>query len=530
MDKSEPKKKKRWDPESMKSALTAIRDGSKIKTAAKMYGVPESTVRDRLKFGENGEDYNPSMGRKATFSKEEEKEIVEFITEMAKRFYGITQLQLRKLAYDFAVAKNIKNIFSSEKGMAGKCWVYSFLKRNPGISLRVPEPTSLNRVLGFNKSEISIFFTNLETLMEKHKFSANRIFNVDETGISNVQKPGKIYAPTGLKQVGKATSAERGKNVTVVCALSATGIYVPPMFIFPRQRVKPSLRTGGPPEAIYECSKSGWINEDLFLKWLQHFTTNIGAHIQNSALLILDNHSSHQSLSAFEFCRKNGIHILSLPPHTSHKMQPLDVTFYGPLKSAYSRECDLFMKMHPYQKITHDSLALIFKKAYTRMATMEKAVKGFEVTGIYPLNPHIFDDEDILTSDPIIEELPSSGHVHQSEGVDNLLIDPTIDKDESNRNLASSPSVLNQAKELTPHTRKRQINRDQGIELSAEGPQTNKQSISNINEIVSSTLNENIKKNNIKPGTSRGILENLSPIPQKIIKAQKRVKNSTPLF
>ncbi|KAL3273525.1 hypothetical protein HHI36_014965 [Cryptolaemus montrouzieri] len=34
---------------------------------------------------------------------------------------------------------------------------------------------------------------------------------------------------------------------------------------------------------------------------------------------------------------------------------------------------------------------------------MEKTVKGLEVTRIYPLNPHIFDDEDILTADPIVE-------------------------------------------------------------------------------------------------------------------------------
>lgn len=535
MDESVPKKqKKSWNPENMKTALEAIRNGSKIKTAAKNFNVPESTIRDRLKLGE---DYNPPMGRKPTFSVEEEKEMVAFITVMAKRFYGITQQQLRKLAYDFAVAKNIKNIFSSEKGMAGKCWVYSFLKRNPGLSLRLPEPTSLNRVLGFNKSEITIFFANLETLMAKHNFPANRIFNVDETGISNVQKPGKIYAPTGLKQVGKATSAERGQNVTVVCALSATGIYVPPMFIFPRQRVKAFLRIGGPPGAIYECSKSGWINEELFAKWLQHFATNIGAHAQNPALLILDNHCSHQSLSAFEFCRENGIHLLSLPPHTSHKMQPLDVTFYGPLKSAYSRECDLFMKMHPYEKIAHDHLASIFNKAYTRVATMEKAVKGFEVTGIYPLNPHIFDDDDVITSDPIIEEVPSSVQVHQPEGVDNRLIEPIIiGHDESTRSLTPAPSVLDQPKELTPHTPRRQISQNQDIELFAEEPSTDKQYIGNKNESMPSTLDDGIRKDNIKPSTSRRILEDLSPIPQKIIKNQRRIKKqhsiiltSTPL-
>lgn len=72
-------------------------------------------------------------------------------------------------------------------------------------------------------------------------------------------------------------------------------------------------------------------------------------------------------------------------------------------------------------KTYHYHLAVIFNKAI-RVATIEKAVKGFEMAGILPLNPHIFDDDDILTFDLIIEELSSSGPVHQSEGVDNPLI------------------------------------------------------------------------------------------------------------
>lgn len=504
------KKKKTWNPEDMKTALAAVSSGSKIKTAARNFNVPESSLRDRMRLGE---DYNPPMGRKTTFTDEEEKEICEYVKLSAKKFYGITQQQLRKLVYDFAVAKNIKNNFSTEKGMAGKCFVYAFLKRNPGISLRLPEPTSLNRVLGFNKAEIDIFFGNLETLMAKYSFPANRIFNVDETGITSVQKPGKIYAPTGLKQVGKATSAERGQNVTVVCAFSATGIYIPPMFIYRRLRFTASLSTGGPPEAIYHCSKSGWINEELFFKWLQHFAQHCGAHTQNPTLLVLDNHSSHQSLSAYEFCRENGIHILSLPPHTSHKMQPLDVTFYGPLKSGYNRECDLYMKMHPFEKITDYHLASIFNKAYTRVATMEKATKGFQVTGIYPLNPHIFDDEEILTANPIIVEPAPSGHVVES-GNPSSQNQPIIDHDDSTRSLPPSPTIFDELLgDDNSDTPMRAV--DRCLESTREEL---------VQELTPLNTRHAVAPNKSKPSSSRQILEELSPIPEKIIKMKRRVK------
>jgi len=42
---------------------------------------------------------------------------------------------------------------------------------------------------------------------------------MDESGISNVQKPGKVLATKGCKQVSKMTSAERGTLVTVLCTI-----------------------------------------------------------------------------------------------------------------------------------------------------------------------------------------------------------------------------------------------------------------------------------------------------------------------
>ena len=58
---------------------------------------------------------------------------------------------------------------------------------------------------------------------------------MDETGITNIHKPGKIIAAKGKQQVSKRTSGERGATVTVVCEMSASGTYVPPVFIFPRK-------------------------------------------------------------------------------------------------------------------------------------------------------------------------------------------------------------------------------------------------------------------------------------------------------
>lgn len=131
--------------------------------------------------------------------------------------------------------------------------------------------------------------------MMKHKFPPHRIFNVDQTGINSVHR--KILAQKGLKQVGAATSWERGKNITICCCVSATGHYIPPMIIYPRQRMQAHLERGGPSGCIYKCLKSGWMNEELFQDWMVHFKEHVGATHENPVLLILDNHSSHHSVS-----------------------------------------------------------------------------------------------------------------------------------------------------------------------------------------------------------------------------------------
>jgi len=69
--------------------------------------------------------------------------------------------------------------------------------------------------------------------------------------------------------------------------------------------------------------------------------------------------------------------MLSLPPHTSHRMHPLDVTFLGPLKAAFRKEYDIFIKNYAIVKITPYDIAELFNKSYCRVATLQKVFQGF---------------------------------------------------------------------------------------------------------------------------------------------------------
>lgn len=160
---------------------------------------------------------------------------------MAKMFHGLSTMQFRKLAFTYAEANNIKNNFNKTIRLAGKDFLYSFLKRHPQIALRKPEGTSINRIKAFNQTDVKLFYENLGALYEKYKFRPDNIYNVDESGITTVQKPSKCASPKGIKQLGFKTSGERGQNVTIICCMNAIEKYIAPMFTFPRKRMMTAL-------------------------------------------------------------------------------------------------------------------------------------------------------------------------------------------------------------------------------------------------------------------------------------------------
>jgi hypothetical protein len=61
----------------------------------------------------------------------------------------------------------------------------------------------------FNFENAKTLFENSKNLKSGHKFSANKIYNLDETGNSTVCVPPKIIFAKGLKKVGSVISEKR---------------------------------------------------------------------------------------------------------------------------------------------------------------------------------------------------------------------------------------------------------------------------------------------------------------------------------
>ncbi|GBL75571.1 hypothetical protein AVEN_154905-1 [Araneus ventricosus] len=162
--------------------------------------------------------------------------------------------------------------------------------------------------------------------------------------------------------------------------MNATEVFVPPTLILPRKRMNTLLYRDAPNGTLALISDIGCMNSHLFIDWLKHFVKHAKPSAEDPVLLIADNHSSHCSLPAVLFCRENHITFLTLPPHASHVLQPLDKCFVVPLKALYSSEAEKWLIQSPGKVITMYEVSGTFQEAYRATSRVQLAEKAFQVT------------------------------------------------------------------------------------------------------------------------------------------------------
>ena len=215
------------------------------------------------------------------------------------------------------------------------------------------------------------------------------------------------------------TSGERGKTHTVVTCVSAAGLSIPPMIIYPRVRLAEGLKSGAYPGTLFVCSKKGWITQDLFRDWFHFFISSIPP--TRPVLLIFDGHSSHITLELIQLAQEHDVHLLCLPSHTSHLLQPLDVGVFKSLKSAFNKACKRYMAENPGCVVRSENLASLLAHAWPQSVTPVNIISGFRKCGIHPLNPGVIEDRQTVPSEAVggkvVQEEPDSPTLSSSNSV-----------------------------------------------------------------------------------------------------------------
>lgn len=361
----------------LQGAVRSVHDhGMPLRRAAEEYSIPKSTLHDHVS---GRVALHAHRGRNKHLDSFEEESLASFLINCAN--FGCART--RKDAV--SMAQEVVN----QKGKEAKLttsWWKSFVGRHPEVSLRVSESVSRARALGMSRLAIEKYFELLSEVLDKGELNNSpcQIFNLDETGMPLDPPPPKIVAKKGQKHPTSIGNGKKGQ-VTILACVSAGGYCMPPLVIFNSRTLQTGMDIGEVPGTMYGLSETGWINGDIFSEWFSYHFLKY-APPARPLLLLMDGHSSHFIPDFIHKAASEDIIVMSLPPNSTHRTQPLDKGVFSPLKQAWREECHVFLLKNQGKVISKFSFSQIFSKAWLKSMTPSNIISGFRNTGIYPLD------------------------------------------------------------------------------------------------------------------------------------------------
>lgn len=139
---------------------------------------------------------------------------------------------------------------------------------------------------------------------------------------------------------------------------------------------------GCPPGTKGAAFPTGWMTQETSEQYLDRLIKETRCSLENKVLLILDNHEGRYGIRGLQKTKDNCVILLPLPPHCSHRLQPLDVTGFGPFKTFYNQAADNWMVNHPGTPITIFEIAELIGVAFPEAFTPTNVINGFDRTRV----------------------------------------------------------------------------------------------------------------------------------------------------
>jgi hypothetical protein len=392
----------KYEPRLLKQAVDCVKSGlMNPSQAEREFNIPRSTIRLNMKQPQK------TVGGRTIFSPEQENKLCDRLIYMCQRGFPLKVADFQKAVYIFG--KRLERRKSLPCGLLPQAWNTSrhasddwwkcFKKRHSSLTLRIAQGLSNARAQAFNQDRVNQFFVDYKDLIDTLQLGeayGELVYNCDETGLCSVpSSTGKVIAKKGMRNVQQITVGERGTLTTLLLCANAAGDFIPPFLIFkgytPDEKDYPQY-------THLVRTKSGYVDHDTFLDFLRHFQEHRRKVEGKKAILVLDGHSAHLSMEAIEYAMEHSIELICLPPHTTHRLQPLDTHVNKVLKTYWRNELGVHLVRHDRIILTRFEFHLVFNPVWTKLKSRRGlVVDGFSHCGLYPPQNPTTPDEFRLT-------------------------------------------------------------------------------------------------------------------------------------
>jgi hypothetical protein len=224
--------------------------------------------------------------------------------------------------------------------LPSRSWVYDFIYKHERIKLLKPIQLGLAQIRASLKSNVKSWLDKIHYLITKRNYEKDLIIQVDETSclVHSHQRGKKVVDST----IGYLPTLCKPPIVHLTCVfgINALGGHVPTQLLVPACYPIPGTCLQRFPDLKVGRTSSGWMTKQLWEDYVKGILFPEIERIRKAlkdgekpALLIIDGHSSRINRQLWELCALLNIDVILIPAHTSHILQPLDLTVNGVFKT-----------------------------------------------------------------------------------------------------------------------------------------------------------------------------------------------------
>ena len=358
------------------AAIQDVRNGKPIRRAAKDWGVPKTTLIDRLSGRESSREAAISQQR---LSPVQEKHLTDWVLTQEALGLAPTHAQIKELA---------ERVLALKGGHTplGKNWIAAFFRRNPILRTKRQRRIDSQRINGASTEVIRSWFPKLRIPAIQAIKPENR-YNMDEHGIMEGQGGnGLVVGSAAIRAIHQKQPGSRAWTSILEC-ISATGRAISPLVIYKGKTIQqqwfPSdLRQFK--EWHFAATKKGWTEDSIAVEWLEKVFLPY-TDTTEPRLLILDGHGSHTTTDFMSLCHQNNVHLLFLPPHSSHVLQPLDVGVFAAMKAYYRKEIGFLALLTDSAPIGKRNFLISYQRARGKALSSQNIQSGWRSSGLWPV-------------------------------------------------------------------------------------------------------------------------------------------------
>ena len=273
-------------------------------------------------------------GVSTVLSAEEEDHLAHALVYLSECGQPQGHRALKQMVASFMLSLGRPNPFKDN--IPGKAWILGFEARNKAVlTKRKPEILTVARSKALTSEVVNKFFEMWEdvVMINMLQDEPGRVFNCDEIGLNTNPVHGQVYVSRGSKDAYMKTPNCGKTMFSVLFCSSATGQYLPPFTVYKTKNLYDTWTKGGPKDAGYGCSESGWMQDFNFESWFISLFVPFVSEYRKPVLLTFDGHNSPLTYNTVNKAMENRIILLCLPSNTSHALQPLDVGVFKSVKA-----------------------------------------------------------------------------------------------------------------------------------------------------------------------------------------------------